>query len=106
MKKNLNLIIFAVIVIVFGLIVKSRMISQENFDIIVLMKTNEVLENCNQRIKTNQIGKLNNISYDHEMYNYYISRYGDDFCTDSHKIKMNIEKDFRESLIEQWKFVF
>ena len=91
---------------VIGLIIKSRMVSQENFDLLVLMETNEVLENCSQRIKTNQIGKLNNISYDHEMYNYYISKYGEDFCTDANKVKTTIEKDYRQSLKEQWKFVF
>ena len=106
MKKNLKIIALVVLVIIIGLIIKSRMVSQENFDLLVLMETNEVLENCSQRIKTNQIGKLNNISYDHEMYNYYISKYGEDFCIDANKVKTTIEKDYRQSLKEQWKFVF
>lgn len=82
------------------------MISRENFDLLVLMETNDVLENCNQRIKANQIGKLNNITYDNKMYNYYISKYGENICTDTNKIKMIIEKHYRESLKEQSKFVF
>lgn len=105
MKTNRKIVIIAILVII-GVIIKSRIISQENFDFLVLVETKEVLENCNQRIKENNLGKLNNISIDDEKYNYYISKYGEDFCYDVNNVKSVIEKDVRQSLKDQWKFVF
>lgn len=106
MNTNLKFVIIAVLVIILGLIIKSRVISRENFDLLVLMETNDVLENCNQRIRANQISKLNNIAYDNKIYNNYISKYGENICTDTNKVKMIIEKYYKESLKERWKFVF
>lgn len=106
MNKNLKFIFIAVLVIILGLFIKSRTISRENFDLLVLMETNDVLENCNQRIKANQISKSNNKAYDNKIYNNYISKYGENICTDTNKVKMIIEKYYKESLKEQWKFVF
>ena len=106
MKKQTKIIIAIVLILTFGLIINSRRVKQDNYDLIVLMELNEVFIKCNSRLKIN-LPKNKRLNYNDSLYNYYIDSQGFEICLyKEDSIKKIIEKNVKEGFEKNWKFVY
>jgi hypothetical protein len=106
MKKYTKIIIAIVLILTFGLILNSRRVKQDNYDLIVLMELIEVFEKCNSRLESN-LPKNKRLNYNDSLYNYYIDRQGFEICLcKEDSIKKIIEKNVKEGFEKNWKFVY
>lgn len=106
MKKHTKIIILIVLILTFGLILNSRRVKQDNYDLIVLMELNEVFEKCNSRLESN-LPKNKRLNYNDSLYNYYIDSQGIEICLcKEDSIKKIIEKNVKEGFEKNWKFVY
>ena len=106
MKKQTKIIIVIVLLITFGVILNSRRVKKDNFDLIVLMELNEVFEKCNSRLESN-LPKNNRLNYNDSLYNYYIDSQGIEICLcKEDSIKKVIEKSVKEGFEKNWEFVY
>jgi hypothetical protein len=106
MKKQTKIIIAIVLILTFGLIINSRRVKQDNYDLIVLMELNEVFIKCNSRLKIN-LSKNKRLNYNDSLYNYYIDSQGFEICLcKEDSIKKIIEKNVKEGFEKNWKFVY
>lgn len=91
-------------------VVNSRRMSQADFDLLVSLTEVEILEICHNRLKAmekNPNISFENVEYDDELYyNYQLSKYGTEICTDPEKIKQIAEDKWRDYLKREWEFVF
>lgn len=53
MKKEIKIIIAIILILTIGLLINSRRVKRENYDLIVLMESNDVFEKCNSRLELN-----------------------------------------------------
>lgn len=79
MKKEIKIIIAIILILTIGLLINSRRVKQENYDLIVLMELNDVLKNCNSRLELN-LPKNKRFDYNDTLYNYYIDTEGIEIC--------------------------
>ena len=106
MTMQTKIIITVVLLITFGVILNSRRVKQDNFDLIVLMELNEVFEKCNSRLDSN-LPKNKRLNYNDSLYNYYIDSQGIEICLcKEDSIKKVIEKNVKEGFEKNWKFVY
>ena len=106
MKKHTKFIIAIVLILTFGLILNSRRVKQDNYDLIVLMELNEVFVKCNSRLESN-LPKNKRLNYNDSLYNYYIDSQGFEICLcKEDSIKKIIEKNVKEGFEKNWKFVY
>lgn len=102
MKKNVKIALYIIAIVSLLLVIKSRIVSQSTFDLMVLMDTNEVLESCKKRLEA-QGQNINNIDRED---NYYIKMYGENICLQPEKLKQIIEEDQKSRLKDNWLILF
>ena len=106
MKNGVKIFVTIISVLTIGLLINSRRVKQENFDLIVLFELNDVYEKCISRLENN-LQKNKNLNYNDSLYNYYIDREGIQICLcKEDSIKKIIEKNVKESFKKNWKFVY
>ena len=106
MKKKIKIIIAIILILTIGLLINSRRVKQENYDLIVLMKLNDVLINCNSRLELN-LPKNKRFDYNDTLYNYYIDTKGTGICLcKEDSIKKIIEQNIKENFKENWNFIY
>ena len=106
MKIGGKILVTIVSVLAIGLLINSRRVKQENFDLIVLFELNEVFEKCNSRLESN-LPKNKRLNYNDSLYNYYIDSQGIEICLcKEDSIKKIIKKNVKESFEKNWKFVY
>lgn len=106
MKKEIKIILTIVMLVVIGFLISSRHVKQENFNLIVSMEINDVFDKCNARIKNNLPDSLD-LDFNDSLYNHYIDRRGIGICLcKKDSIRKVVEKDIRESIENNWKFVY
>ncbi len=110
MRQYKKPIIVSIILIVICFIINSRRMSKSDFDLLVLIEQTEIMEVCNNRLTALQ--KNPNISFknvdsdDKYLYNYHLSKYGNEVCADKQRIKEIAEENWKDYLKREWKFVF
>ncbi len=106
MKKEIKIIIAIILILTIGLLINSRRVKRENYDLIVLMELNEVFVKCNSRLESN-LPKNKRLNYNDSLYNYYIDSQGFEICLcKEDSIKKIIEKNVKEGFEKNWKFVY
>ena len=106
MKKEIKIIIAIILILTIGLLINSRRVKQENYDLIVLMELNDVLKNCNSRLELN-LPKNKRFDYNDTLYNYYIDTEGIEICLcKQDSIKKIIEQNVKENFKEKWNFIY
>jgi hypothetical protein len=106
MKKEIKIIIAIILILTIGLLINSRRVKQENYDLIVLMELNDVLKNCNSRLELN-LPKNKRFDYNDTLYNYYIDTEGIEICLcKQDSIKKIIEQNVKEDFKEKWNFIY
>ena len=106
MKNEIQIIIAIVLLFVIGLLLNSRRVERENFDLIVLIELNDDIEKCNLRLESN-LPKNKRLNFNDSLYNYYIESKGIEIChckVDS--IKKIIEENVKENFKEDYKFIY
>lgn len=106
MKNKIKFFIAIVLLLIIGLLLNSRRVKQENYDLIVLMELNDVFEKCNLRLESN-LPKNERLNFNDSLYNYYIDSKGIEICLcKEDSIKKIIEKNVKENFEKNWKFVY
>ena len=109
MRKYKKPIIIVIILTSIFFIVKSRRISQSDFDLLVLLEQNEIMEVCNNQLTAMQKNpniNFDDVEYDNsKYYNYNVSKYGLEICSDTERIKKIAEDKWKDYLKREWKFV-
>jgi len=90
--------------------VKSRIVSQSTFELIVLMDMVDAKEKCIERNKMKINFQDTNVKFDNykdKLHNYCISKYEDTiYNLDDVTLRKIIEKDVNASFNDNWKFVY
>lgn len=106
MKKEIKIIIAIVLLLSIGFFLNSRRVKQENFDLIVLIELNDVIEKCNSRLE-NDLPKNKRLNFNDTLYNYYIDSKGFEICfCKEDSIKKIIEQNVKENFKKNWKFIY
>lgn len=106
MKKGIKIIIAIILILTIGLLINSKRVKQENYDLIVLMELNEVFEKCNSRLESTS-PKNKRLNYNDSLYNYYIDTKGIEICLyKEDSIKKIIEQNVKENFKENWNFIY
>ena len=106
MKKEIKIIIAIILILTIGLLINSRRVKRENYDLIVLMELNDVFEKCNSRLELN-LPKNKRFDYNDTLYNYYIDTKSIEICLcKEDSIKKIIEQNVKENFKENWNFIY
>lgn len=106
-KKHLKISILIVLTTTILLIIKSRRVSQANFDFMVQIEYNNTLEICLKSKKQETQILLNKISKDSIVnYDYQLNKYGFYSCYEHEKLMNEIKTYYRKWYHKQWKFIY
>lgn len=87
-----------------GFLINTRRVKSDDFNLMVLIYTTEVYENCIERRKLKITDRLNHTD---SLYNYYVDYKYKDICKLSvDSIQEIMKKHLIESFKDDWKFVF
>lgn len=109
MKKYKKPIFITLILIVVCFVINSRRMSQSDFDLLVLLEQTEIMKVCNNRLMAMQENpniNFDDVDYNDRLYyNYNVSKYGIEICSDKQRIKKIAEDKWKDYLKREWKFV-